>query len=74
MGLAPRRNTVYTKTCSNTNLEEREKGFVLAKRIGSKNYTTDQDVRLKINPGVTNVFHKESGKLMIKAVSVAEMD
>jgi len=51
-----------------------EKGLVLAKRIGSINYNTDQDVWLKINSGVINVFHKESGKLIIKAVSIAEND
>jgi len=51
-----------------------EKNPVLAKRLGSKNYNTDQDVWLKINPGVINVFHKESGKLIVKAVSAAGDD
>jgi len=51
-----------------------EKDLVLAKRIGSISYNTDQDVWLKINPDVVNVFHAESGKLIRKAVSVAEME
>ena len=51
-----------------------EKGLVLAKRLGSKNYNTDQNVWLKINSDVVNVFHKESGKLIIRAVSVAGED
>ena len=48
--------------------------LILAKRIGSKNYNTDQKVWLKINPDVINVFHKETGKLIIKSVSVAGED
>ena len=51
-----------------------EESPVLAKRLGSKNYNTNQDVWLRINPELVNVFHKESGKLIIKAVSVGETD
>ena len=51
-----------------------EKDLVLAKRIGSKNYITNEDVWLKINPEHINIFHKESGKLIKKAASAAEED
>ena len=52
----------------------REKDLVLAKRIGSGNYSSDEEVWLKIKPELINIFHKESGKLIKKAVSVAEED
>ena len=53
---------------------EGKKDLVLAKQIGSKNYSTDEDVWLKITPELINIFHKESGKLIKKAVSAAEED
>ena len=42
---------------------------ILSKQNGLKHYETDQNVWLKIDPGRINVFDKESGRLIKKAIS-----